>query len=39
MCVIGNKQTLIIRAYRDINTNIRTETLVLEYKQDKWLGL
>ena len=41
VCVIGNKQTLIISAYLDIYTNVRTEAQikVLEYQQDKRLGL
>ena len=39
--IIGNKQTLIISAYMDINHNIRTEsfTKLLEYRQLMRLGL
>ena len=41
VCVIGNKQTLVVSAYLDINLNIRTDALIniLEYRQDKRLGL
>ena len=41
VCVIGNKQTLIVSAYMDINYNIRSEALIkiLECRQTKRLGL
>ena len=41
VCVIGNKQTLIVSAYLDINMTIKTEALIntLEYRQEKRLGL
>ena len=41
VCVIGNKQTLIVITYLDINLNVRTDALIniLEYRQEKWLGL
>ena len=41
VCVIGNKQTLIVSAYLDINLSIRTDGLIqiLEYRQAKRLGL
>ena len=41
VCAIGNKQTLIVSAYLDINLNIRNEALIkiLEYRQEKRLGL
>ena len=41
VCVIGNKQTLIVSAYVDINLNVKTEALIniLEYRQEKRLGL
>ena len=41
ICVIGNKQTLVVSAYMDINLNIRTDALIniLEYRQEKCLGL
>ena len=41
ICVIGNKQTLIVSAYLDINLNVRSDALIniLEYRQEKRLGL
>ena len=41
VCVIGNKQTLIVSAYLDINHNVRSDAIknILEYKQVKCLGL
>ena len=41
VCVIGNKQTLIISAYLDINLSVRSDALIdiLEYRQEKRLGL
>ena len=39
--VIGNKQTLIVSAYMDINQSVRNDALIkiLEYRQLKRLGL
>ena len=41
VCVIGNKQTMILSAYLDITRAVRYEALIkaLEYRQEKRLGL
>ena len=41
ICVIGNRQTIVVSAYMDINLSIRTDALIniLEYRQEKRLGL
>ena len=41
VCVIGNKQTLVISAYQDINHSVRSEALtkLLDYRSEKRLGL